>query len=95
MNGIDIRALIERARANAAHTGASTPNEGTLDSLLDEVPEKDAAEVRRLSAELNTWTEEEEKDEALQKRAAVERARNFATAKLLMAVDVLTEAMQR
>lgn len=95
MSGIDIKALIERARANAAHTGASASNEGTLDSLLDEMPEKDAAEIKRLSAELNNWVEEEEHDDALQKKAAVERARNFATAKLLMAVDVLTEAMHR
>lgn len=95
MSGIDIKALIERARANAAHTGASAPNEGTLDSLLDEMPGKLAEDVKRLSAELDTWVEEEESDDALLKKAAVERARNFATAKLLMAVDVLTEAIHR
>ena len=93
MDPVDIRAMVERAKADASATGAirKAPNEG-LDSLLDDVGRVQAKEsAESLAREIEEMVDRDAADEQLAKRAAEERGRLIKIAKLLAALDVIAE----
>jgi hypothetical protein len=92
VNPIDMKKLIENAKAAAAATGASAPHEGISDSLADGV-EHDAgdSQLKELADAIDSAIMADEGREQLAKKAAEARVDNIAVAKVLLAVDILSE----
>lgn len=94
MDPVDIRELVERAKADASAARAlrKVPNEG-LDSLLDEtgVVPSESDKTESLAHEIQDMVEKDEKDEKVAQAAAVERRRLVKIAKLLASLDVISE----
>lgn len=94
MDPIDIRDMVERAKADASAARAlrKGPNEG-LDSLLDEVGDvpPEAGKSETLVSEIDTMVEQAEKEEKVAAVALLERGRLMKIAKVLASLDVISE----
>lgn len=92
MNPIDMKKLIERAKATAVATGATAPHEDASDSLVDGM-QHDAGDaiLNEIAREIDTAIVADERNEQEMKKAAAARANNLAVAKVLLALDILSE----
>lgn len=91
MDPLELNRLIEKAKAEATATGAiEAPHEDVLGGS-EEGSTKLASKAEELSAELDKMAEEDEMTEALEKKAKKERASHMYIAKLLTAIDVMSE----
>lgn len=93
MDPVDIRDMVEQAKADASAAGAKrvVPNEG-LDSLLDEVGNvPPAGKANSLASEIDTMVEQAKEEEKTAAAAALERRRLVKIAKLLASLDVISE----
>lgn len=92
MNPIDMKKLIENAKAAAAATGASAPHKDISDSIVEGVDhEAGDPELRDLTDAIDFAIANDEQRVQMEKRAAEVRANNLAVAKVLLAIDVISE----
>lgn len=94
MDSVDIRDMLEQAKADASATGAlrEAPHKG-LDSLLDEVgtvPPVDEP-TESLAQEIQDMVDQGEVQDKVAAAAHLERGRLVKIAKLLASLDVISE----
>ena len=93
MDAVDIRDMVEQAKADVSATRAlrKGPNEG-LDSLLDEVGNvPPAGTTESLASEIDEMVEQAKEEEKVAAANLLERGRHVKIAKLLATLDVISE----
>jgi hypothetical protein len=87
-----MKKLIERAKATAVATGATAPYEDASDGLMAGVDhEAGDAILNEIAREIDAVIVADETNEQEMKKAAEARANNLAVAKVLLALDILSE----
>ena len=91
MDPLELNRLVEKAKAEATATGATAPHEDVLAGSDESGIQKGAAEAEKLASGLEKLVEEDEMSEVLEKKAGQERKSHMYIAKLLTAIDVMSE----
>lgn len=93
MDPLELNRLVEKAKAEATATGATAPHEDVLAGSDELGIQKEAlaAEAEKFASGLEKLAEEDEVIEVLEKKAMQERKSHMYIAKLLTAIDVISE----
>jgi Fic family protein len=91
---LELNRLVEKAKAEATATGAiEAPHKDILDTSEEEGFPKEAlaSKAEDLAKGLDKMAEDDEMVEALEKKSAAERKSHMYIAKLLTAIDIMSE----
>ncbi len=94
MDPLDLNRMIEKAKAEASATGAiEAPHKDILDGLGEGLPREVLASehIEKIVEKIDGVVQEDELVEAMEKKAAAERKRHMYIAKLLTAIDTMSE----